>query len=50
VRLVITTLNLSNFASNGPLPDDHIPKNVSFRASELAPFASNIQFQREFPF
>ncbi|KAL5520653.1 hypothetical protein ACEPAF_2654 [Sanghuangporus sanghuang] len=42
---VITALNLTNFAANGPLPADHIPENRSFVASQLAPFATNIQFQ-----
>ncbi|EGO00975.1 hypothetical protein SERLA73DRAFT_178983 [Serpula lacrymans var. lacrymans S7.3] len=42
---VITALNLSTFAAAGPLPADHIPKKRSFRTSELAPFATNIQFQ-----
>ena len=46
--LVITALNLSNFAENGPLPSDHIPKHRTFVASELAPFGTNIQFQRAF--
>jgi hypothetical protein len=46
--LVITALNLSNFAANGPLPSDHIPKHRSFRVSELAPFSTNVQFQRKF--
>jgi len=42
---VITALNLSNFAANGPLPADHIPKHRTFISSELAPFGTNIQFQ-----
>ncbi|KAH8827000.1 histidine phosphatase superfamily [Flagelloscypha sp. PMI_526] len=42
---VITALNLSSFAADGPLPTDHIPKNRKFRSSELAPFATNIQIQ-----
>ncbi|KAI9509975.1 phosphoglycerate mutase-like protein [Russula earlei] len=42
---VITALNLSSFAANGPLPADHIPKHRSFRVSELAPFSTNVQFQ-----
>lgn len=46
--VVITALNLSSFAANGPLPTDHIPKHRSFRVSELAPFSTNMQFQREF--
>ncbi|KAH9001458.1 phosphoglycerate mutase-like protein [Lactarius akahatsu] len=42
---IITALNLSSFAANGPLPTDHIPKQRSFRVSELAPFSTNVQFQ-----
>jgi len=42
---IITALNLSNFATSGPLPADHIPPNRSFKTSELAPFATNVQFQ-----
>ena len=42
---VLTALNLSNFAADGPLPSDHIPVNRSFKTSHLAPFASNVQFQ-----
>ncbi|PFH52488.1 hypothetical protein AMATHDRAFT_173590 [Amanita thiersii Skay4041] len=42
---IITALNLTSFASTGPLPATHIPPNRSFRVSELAPFATNIQFQ-----
>ncbi|KIY44827.1 phosphoglycerate mutase-like protein [Fistulina hepatica ATCC 64428] len=46
---VITALNLTTFAASGPLPADHIPKDRSFRSSHLAPFATNIQFQRASP-
>ena len=46
--LVITALNLSTFAANGPLPTDHIPKHRPFRVSELAPFSTNVQFQSKF--
>ncbi|PIL30835.1 hypothetical protein GSI_07003 [Ganoderma sinense ZZ0214-1] len=42
---VITALNLSTFAEGGPLPADHIPEHRKFKASHLAPFATNIQFQ-----
>ncbi|EGN96120.1 hypothetical protein SERLA73DRAFT_170536 [Serpula lacrymans var. lacrymans S7.3] len=42
---VITALNLSSFAKTGPLPSSHIPSRRTFRSSELAPFATNIQFQ-----
>ncbi|KAL4071828.1 histidine phosphatase superfamily [Scleroderma yunnanense] len=42
---VITALNLTTLAATGPLPADHIPANRSFRSSDLAPFATNMQFQ-----
>lgn len=48
VGTVITALNLTTLAANGPLPADHIPKGQTFKASHLAPFATNIQFQREY--
>ncbi|OBZ66403.1 3-phytase A [Grifola frondosa] len=42
---VITALNLTNFAVDGPLPADRMPPHRAFKASHLAPFATNIQFQ-----
>lgn len=45
---VLTALNLTNFAADGPLPWDHIPENRSFKSSHLAPFATNIHFQRTY--
>ncbi|KAF5318138.1 hypothetical protein D9619_012221 [Psilocybe cf. subviscida] len=42
---IITALGLTNFAASGPLPYTHIPKDRSFRVAELAPFATNVQFQ-----
>jgi len=45
VLYIITALNLTSFAANGPLPTDHIPKDRTFRVSELAPFSTNVQFQ-----
>jgi hypothetical protein len=42
----LTALNLTNFAADGPLPWDHIPENRAFRSSHLAPFSTNIHFQR----
>ncbi|KAF9026466.1 phosphoglycerate mutase-like protein [Hymenopellis radicata] len=42
---IITALNLTTLASAGPLPYDHIPASRPFKVSELAPFATNIQFQ-----
>lgn len=45
--VVITALNLTNFAADGPLPASHIPENRAFKVSHLAPFATNVQFQRK---
>ncbi|KAI0759394.1 histidine phosphatase superfamily [Trametes elegans] len=42
---VLTALNLSHFAADGPLPADRIPPRRAFRTSHLAPFATNVQFQ-----
>ncbi|KAJ7915401.1 histidine phosphatase superfamily [Mycena leptocephala] len=42
---VLTALNLSTLAAQGPPPADHIPKHRTFRVSQLAPFATNVQFQ-----
>ncbi|KAJ7211760.1 phosphoglycerate mutase-like protein [Mycena pura] len=42
---VLTALNLSTLAAQGPPPADHIPRHRTFRASQLAPFATNVQFQ-----
>ena len=46
---VITALNLTNFAEDGPLPADHMPEHRAFKSSHLAPFATNIQFQCTIP-
>jgi len=42
---ILTALNLTTLAASGPLPADHIPANRSFRSADLAPFATNVQFQ-----
>ncbi|EIW53780.1 phosphoglycerate mutase-like protein [Trametes versicolor FP-101664 SS1] len=42
---VLTALNLTSFAKDGPLPATHIPHNRAFRTAHLAPFATNVQFQ-----
>lgn len=47
--LVLTALNLTSFARDGPLPATHIPHNRAFRTAHLAPFATNVQFQRTCP-
>ncbi|CAK5262002.1 unnamed protein product [Mycena citricolor] len=45
VLQILTALNLTTLAAQGPLPDDHIPTNRTFKVSQLAPFATNVQFQ-----
>ncbi|KAJ7130984.1 phosphoglycerate mutase-like protein [Mycena filopes] len=42
---ILAALNLTTLAAQGPLPADHIPKHRTFKVSELAPFATNVQFQ-----
>ncbi|KAH0831037.1 phosphoglycerate mutase-like protein [Lanmaoa asiatica] len=42
---ILTALNLTALAASGPLPADHIPPDRSFRVADLAPFATNVQFQ-----
>ncbi|KIK52824.1 hypothetical protein GYMLUDRAFT_207686 [Collybiopsis luxurians FD-317 M1] len=42
---ILTALNLSTLAANGPLPYDHIPENQTWKVSQLAPFSTNVQFQ-----
>ncbi|KAF5324577.1 hypothetical protein D9611_004222 [Ephemerocybe angulata] len=42
---ILTALNLTSFSAGGPLPYTHIPKDRTFRVAELAPFATNVQFQ-----
>ncbi|KAF9239899.1 phosphoglycerate mutase-like protein [Melanogaster broomeanus] len=42
---VLTALNLTTLAATGALPADHIPLNRSFRAADIAPFGTNVQFQ-----
>ncbi|KAJ3489520.1 hypothetical protein NLI96_g2067 [Meripilus lineatus] len=42
---ILTALNLTNFAADGPLPSDHIPEHRAFKVSHLAPFATNMHFQ-----
>ncbi|KAJ7368930.1 phosphoglycerate mutase-like protein [Mycena albidolilacea] len=45
VLQVLTALGLSTLAAEGTLPADHMPQNRTFRARELAPFATNVHFQ-----
>lgn len=45
VLYVLTALNLTSLAGGGPLPWTHIPKDRTFRVAQVAPFATNVQFQ-----
>ncbi|KAI6045790.1 histidine phosphatase superfamily [Pisolithus marmoratus] len=45
VMNVLTALGLKSLAETGPLPTDHIPEGLSFKTSQVAPFATNVQFQ-----
>ncbi|KZS96658.1 phosphoglycerate mutase-like protein [Sistotremastrum niveocremeum HHB9708] len=45
VMNIITALNLTNFASSGPLPSDRIVHDRAWVTSRIAPFATNVQFQ-----
>ncbi|KAI0029734.1 phosphoglycerate mutase-like protein [Vararia minispora EC-137] len=42
---IITALNLTSFAEEGPLPTTHIPSKRTYKVSQLAPFGTNMQFQ-----
>ncbi|EGO05200.1 hypothetical protein SERLA73DRAFT_174197 [Serpula lacrymans var. lacrymans S7.3] len=42
---IITALNFTVLAGNGPLPTDHIPENQTYITSQIAPFASNVVAQ-----
>ncbi|KAH7929307.1 phosphoglycerate mutase-like protein [Leucogyrophana mollusca] len=45
IASIVTALNFTSLAANGPLPTDHIPPNQSYIASQIAPFASNLVAQ-----
>ncbi|KAG0700013.1 histidine phosphatase superfamily [Suillus ampliporus] len=42
---IVTALNLTSLAANGPLPTDHIPLNRSYIVSQIAPFACQLVTQ-----
>ncbi|KAJ6617660.1 histidine phosphatase superfamily [Mycena sp. CBHHK59/15] len=42
ISAIITALNFTSLAANGPLPTDHIPPNHSYIINYIAPFASNL--------
>ncbi|KAJ7486834.1 hypothetical protein FB451DRAFT_1228150 [Mycena latifolia] len=39
---VITALNFTTLAANGPLPTDAIPANQTYFASRITPFGANL--------
>ncbi|KAJ7181340.1 phosphoglycerate mutase-like protein [Mycena crocata] len=42
VYVVLTAMNFTSLAANGPLPTDHIPPNHSYIVNNITPFASNL--------
>ncbi|KAJ6617632.1 phosphoglycerate mutase-like protein [Mycena sp. CBHHK59/15] len=42
ISAIVTALNFTSLAANGPLPTDHIPPNHSYIVNYIAPFASNL--------
>ncbi|KAJ7613645.1 histidine phosphatase superfamily [Mycena polygramma] len=42
VSAIITALNFTTLAANGPLPTDAIPANQTYFASKITPFAANL--------
>ncbi|KAI5121930.1 hypothetical protein M0805_000259 [Coniferiporia weirii] len=42
IAAITVALNFTSFAANGPLPTDHIPKDQTYFANKIAPFASRL--------
>ncbi|KAJ6603264.1 phosphoglycerate mutase-like protein [Mycena vulgaris] len=42
VSAIITALNFTTLAANGPLPTDRIPANQTYFASKITPFGANL--------
>ncbi|KAJ7153350.1 phosphoglycerate mutase-like protein [Mycena filopes] len=42
ISAIVTAMNFTSLAANGPLPTDHIPLNHSYIINNIAPFASNL--------
>ncbi|KAJ7456109.1 histidine phosphatase superfamily [Mycena latifolia] len=42
VSAIITALNFTTLATNGPLPTDSIPANQTYFASKITPFGANL--------
>ncbi|KDE03545.1 hypothetical protein MVLG_05973 [Microbotryum lychnidis-dioicae p1A1 Lamole] len=45
ISSIITTLDFSTFAADGPPPSTHIPNKKSFVVSSISPFAANLHSQ-----
>lgn len=45
IASIITALNFTTLAANGPLPIDHIPVYQTYHVNEIAPFSSNLVAQ-----
>ncbi|OBZ79577.1 3-phytase B [Grifola frondosa] len=48
ISTIVVALNFTSMAKNGPLPADHIPKDQTYFAQHIAPFASNLVAQEPF--
>ncbi|KAJ7291916.1 histidine phosphatase superfamily [Mycena rebaudengoi] len=42
ISAIVTALNFTTLAANGPLPTDKIPANQTYFANKIAPFAANL--------
>ncbi|KAJ7596916.1 histidine phosphatase superfamily [Mycena floridula] len=42
ITAILTAMNFTSLARNGPLPTDSIPKDQTYFVNELAPFGSNL--------
>ncbi|KAJ6595077.1 phosphoglycerate mutase-like protein [Mycena vulgaris] len=42
IAAIVTAMNFTSLAANGPLPTDHIPDNHSYIINHITPFASNL--------
>ncbi|KAH9937170.1 histidine phosphatase superfamily [Fomitopsis serialis] len=45
IASIITALNFTTLAANGPLPIDHIPAYQTYHVHDIAPFTSNLVAQ-----
>ncbi|KAH9947918.1 histidine phosphatase superfamily [Amylocystis lapponica] len=42
IASIVTALNFTTLAKNGPLPIDHIPEGQTYHVQDIAPFGSNL--------